>query len=164
MRVSTIRTLTVCLAILGVSGAISGSAVSETSDLVQVKAANQAYYAALSARDLSAMERVWARSPRAVNIAPPIRPAAHVGWETIRKNYQKFWGTLEGLSVSMAKPSIEIRGTVAWVYGVEQARRRFKNGRVSSGQNFGTSIFVKEGGRWLMVFHQAALIPPRAKR
>ena len=153
-----ILTLIGCAALLGLT-AMSGIAVSETSDRDQVNAANQAYYAALSARDLSAMERVWARAPRDVNIAPPIRPAAHIGWDTIKANYRTFWATLDELSVSMAEPNIEIQGTVAWVYGNQRANRKEKNGHVSGGDNFGTSIFVKDGGRWLMVFHQAALIP-----
>ena len=159
MRVSMIRIMTLCVSILGLSTAISGNAMAESSDFDQVKAANQAYYAALSARDLSAMERVWAQTPQAVNVAPPVRPAAHVGWDTIKKNYQTFWATLDELSVAMPEPHTEIRGTVAWVYGIEQAKRKTKNGQVSGGPNFGTSIFIKEGGRWLMVFHQAALIP-----
>jgi ketosteroid isomerase-like protein len=157
MRVNMIRML--CVTIIGLSAAISEAAMSEISDLDQVKAANQAYYAALSARDLSAMEIVWARSPRDVNVAPPIRPAAHTGWDAIKKNYQTFWGTLDELSVAMSEPHIEIHGTVAWVYGIEQAKRKAKNGQVSGGPNFGTSIFIKESGHWLMAFHQAALIP-----
>jgi hypothetical protein len=66
---------------------------------------------------------------------------------------------LDELNVVMPEPHIEVRSAVAWVYGIEQAKRKLKNGPVSGGPNFGTSIFIKEGGRWLMVFHQAALIP-----
>lgn len=58
----------------------TGSGFAENaSDTEAVRASNQAYYAALSARDLQAMEQVWSRSPGDVNIAPPIRPTAHVG-------------------------------------------------------------------------------------
>jgi ketosteroid isomerase-like protein len=159
MRISLIRMLTVCMTILGLSSAMSGTAKSEASDLEQVRAANQAYYTALSARDLSAMERVWARSPRDVNVAPPIKPAAHTGWDTIKQNYQTFWATLDELTVSMAEPHVVIHESVAWAYGIEQSKRKAKDGQVSGGSNFGTSIFIKEGGRWLMAFHQAALIP-----
>ena len=159
MRISLIRILTVCMTIFGLSSAMSGMAKSETSDLEQVRAANQAYYTALSARDLSAIERVWARSPRDVNVAPPIKPAAHTGWDTIKQNYQTFWATLDELTVSMAEPHVVIHGSVAWVYGIEQSKRKAADGQVSGGPNFGTSIFIKEGGRWLMAFHQAALIP-----
>ena len=157
MRICLVRVLTACVIILGINAAISAKA--EVSDLGQVKAANQAYYTALSARDLSVMQSVWSESPRDVNVAPPIKPAAHVGWNTIKQNYQTFWATLDELTVSMADPQIVIHGPVAWVYGIEQAKRKDKNGKVSGGLNFGTSIFVKEGGRWVMVFHQAALIP-----
>jgi ketosteroid isomerase-like protein len=153
--------LTLCLIALGAGVLNARKAAAEASEVEQVKAANQAYYAALSARDIAAMERVWAQTANAVNVAPPIRPAAHTGWETIKKNYLDFWGTLDELTVSMADPRIEVHGTVAWVYGVEQSQRRAKNGQASGGPNFGTSIFVKEGGRWLMMFHQAALIPPQ---
>ena len=153
------RTLMICVTLVGLSAAIPGVAMSETSEQEQVRATNEAYYQALSARDLSAMERIWARRPQDVNIAPPIRPAAHIGWEIIKKNYQTFWSTLDELTVSMAEPSIKIHGSVAWVYGIEQSKRKTKKGEASEGQNFGTSIFIKEDGRWLMVFHQAALIP-----
>ena len=159
MPTSLIRILTVCITVFGLSTAMSGTAQSEESDLDQVKAANQAYYSALSARDLPAMERVWTRSPRDVNVAPPVRPAAHKGWDAIKKNYQTFWASLDELTVSMAEPHIVIHDSVAWVFGIEQAKRKDKNGQVSGGPNFGTSIFVKVDGRWLMVFHQAALIP-----
>lgn len=158
MRTSLFQLLTACVTILGLNAAASGLAMAESSDLDQVKVANAAYYTALSARDLVAMERVWSRSQRDVNVAPPIRPAAHVGWETIKNNYRTFWATLDELTVSMPEPQIHVHGTVAWVYGIEHAKRKAKDGQVSGGPNFGTSIFVKEGGRWLMTFHQAALM------
>src|SRR5690606_35095652 len=131
------------------------AAAQSTSDIDAVKAANTAYYAALSARDISAMEKIWAQSPLDVNVAPPIRPAAHVGWATIKKTYGTFWATLDELTVTMENPTINIEGNVAWVYGTEQAKRRTKDGQTSSGPNFGTSIFVKRDNHWLMVFHQA---------
>jgi ketosteroid isomerase-like protein len=154
-----IRISIIVATLVGLSLVISTFASSEPSDADQVVAANFSYYAALSARDLSAMERVWAQGPHDVNVAPPIKPEAHTGWNTIRKNYQTFWATLDELTVSMEDPQVVVHGPVAWVYGIERAQRRGKGGEVSAGLNFGTSIFIKEGGRWLMVFHQAALIP-----
>ena len=142
-------------------GAALGTGNSQQSEIDKVKAANDAYYTALSARDHRAMSQVWSLSGDAVNIAPPIRPTAHVGWNAVKKNYEDFWGTLDQLTVSMEKPTIVVKGQVAWVYGIENAQRRTKAGETSGGPNIGTSIFVSEGGRWLMVFHQAALIPQR---
>ena len=153
------RILRIAMAVPLLLGATEISNAQTTSDLDAVRAANQAYYAALSARDIEAMEKVWSQSEDDVNVAPPIRPAAHVGWPAIKKQYETFWATLDELTVSMQNPTIRIEGDVAWVYGTEQARRKPKGGEVSSGPNFGTSIFVKRDGKWLMVFHQAALIP-----
>src|SRR5690242_14143171 len=89
-----IRISIIVATLVGLSLVISTFASSEPSDADQVVAANFSYYAALSARDLSAMERVWAQGPHDVNVAPPIKPEAHTGWNTIRKNYQTFWATL----------------------------------------------------------------------
>jgi SnoaL-like domain len=130
----------------------------ERAELDDVRAANGAYYTALSARSLSAMEWVWARTSEDINVAPPIRPVAHIGWDEIKKNYEKFWSTLDQLTVAMDQPSIRINGPVAWVFGIETVCRRTKSGQASSSPNFGTSIFVKKDGRWRMVFHQAAMI------
>jgi ketosteroid isomerase-like protein len=125
----------------------------------KIKAANRAYYEALSARDIAAMDQIWSHTAAATNVAPPVRLAAHAGWDSVRKNYQDFWNTLDELTVSMPQPTIHVNGSVAWVYGIENANRRTKSGQSSSGPNFGTSIFVKEDGRWLMIFHEAALLP-----
>src|SRR6185437_2578202 len=127
-------------------------------DVETVRAANEAYYAALSARDLMTMEQLWSRSPDDVNVAPPIRPVAHRGWAAVRDNYEQYWSSLDALTVSMAQPAIKVEGDVAWVFGTAQAARRFKDGQANSGPTFDTSIFVKRDGRWLMIFHQTALM------
>jgi ketosteroid isomerase-like protein len=124
----------------------------------EIADANRAYYAALSARDMEAMAEIWDQSENAVNIAPPTRPMAHVGWPAIRRNYEEFWSTLKQLAVTMVAPSIVERGDTAWVYGVETTQRTTPDGTTQAGKNYGTSIFVRSNGRWLMVFHQAAPI------
>jgi ketosteroid isomerase-like protein len=125
----------------------------EQSEIDQVKQVNDAYYAALSARSLPAMEQVWTLTNDDINVAPPTRPVAHIGWDAIKKNYQQFWSTLDELTVAMEQPTIRISGSVAWVTGIETAHRRTRGGEIGGGSNFGTSIFVKKDGRWRMVFH-----------
>lgn len=128
------------------------------SDVEAVKAANAAYYAALSARDLVTMEQLWSRSEDDVNVAPPIRPVAHIGWAAVKGNYEEYWSSLDTLNVSMKYPTVKVENDTSWVFGAAQAVRRFKDGRASSGPTFDTSIFVRRGGRWLMIFHQTALM------
>ncbi|HZD88771.1 MAG TPA: nuclear transport factor 2 family protein [Pseudolabrys sp.] len=134
-------------------------AESSAPEVLAIQAANRAYYAALSSRDMRAMQMVWSRSVDDVNIAPPIAPVAHIGWPAVKANYESFWSTLDELTASMEQPTIKMEGNVAWVFGIEHATRRTKDGQVSGGPNFGTSIFVKRDERWLMVFHQSTLKP-----
>jgi len=127
-----------------------------------VKAANEAYYAALSARDLAAMAKVWTCAPDNILIAPPVNPETHVGWNAIRRQWEKYWPLFDAFSVSMQVSTVNINGPVAWVHGVETSKRRRKTGEVTTSTNYGTNIFVKHDGRWLMVFHQAAVLPDAA--
>jgi ketosteroid isomerase-like protein len=128
-------------------------------EIKNIKVSNSAYYKALSARDLRAMERVWTCAADNMLIAPRPDPHVYVGWAAIRQNWEAYWPTFERYRVSMRVNEVQISGPVAWVHGIETSHRRTKSGEVSSGQNYGTNIFVERNGRWFMVFHQAVAIP-----
>ena len=130
-----------------------------TLDSRNVKAANNAYYLALSKRGLHAMEKVWACSSYNILIAPPTQAITHVGWDAIKRNWETYWPTFSHFTVSMIVTTININGPVAWVHGIETSRRRSRTGDVSSSRNYGTNIFVNHDGRWLMAFHQSTIIP-----
>jgi len=127
----------------------------------KVKSVNNAYYKALSARDMGAMERVWTCASNNILIAPPSNPITHVGWEAIKRNWENYWPTFSQFSVSMVVTGVNVNGPVAWVHGIETSRRRSKLGEVTSSRNYGTNIFVNYDGAWLLEFHQSALIPER---
>jgi ketosteroid isomerase-like protein len=130
-----------------------------STEIKNIKASNDAYYEALSARDLRAMETVWTCAPDNMLIAPPADPHVYMGWAAIKRNWESYWPTFDQFRVSMRVNKVNISGPVAWVHGVETSYRRKKSGEVSSSHNYGTNIFVYRNGRWLMVFHQAAAIP-----
>jgi ketosteroid isomerase-like protein len=134
------------------------------SDADKVISANHAYYTALSARDMRAMEKIWTCASDNILIAPPVNPVTHVGWDAIKRNWERYWAIFETLSVSMEAPTVNVNGPVAWVHGTEHSKRLTKSGEVTSSSNYGTNIFVKHDGHWLMVFHQAALIPAQDDR
>ena len=129
-----------------------------------IKKSNDAYYRALSARDVRAMEAVWTCAADNMLIAPPANPHVHVGWAALKRNWETYWPTFDQFRVSMTVNKVNITGPVAWVHGVETSHRRAKTGEVSSSCNYGTNIFVNRNGRWLMVFHQAAEIPQTASK
>ena len=65
----------------------------EAASASRVKAVNNAYYKALSDRDMRAMEKVWTCATDNILIAPPINPVTHVGWEAIKRNWEAYWPT-----------------------------------------------------------------------
>lgn len=130
----------------------------KNSEATKVEAVNAAYYAAFSARDMDAMEKVWSCAPDNMLTAPPVNPVTYVGWKAIRKHWEEYWPTFETLSVSMKVSTVNVNGPVAWVHGVETSSRRTKAGQVSKSSNYGTNIFVNQNGRWFMAFHQSAVI------
>lgn len=138
---------------------ISGSAVAQQqSEMAAVKAANQAFYAALSARDVVAMQKVWSSDPEIQNIGPRNKTIT-VGWDNIKKGFEGTFDSFPELKVSMMEPRLKIVGAVAWVSGIEQAQRKDKTGASISGANLATGIFQKQDGRWLLVYHHASVIP-----
>jgi ketosteroid isomerase-like protein len=130
-------------------------------EIKNIKAANDAYYRALSARDLRAMKKVWTCAADNMLIAPPANPHVHVGWPAIKRNWEAYWPIFAKYRVTMRVNKVDVSGPVAWVHGIETSHRRTTSGQVSSSQNYGTNIFVHRNNRWLMVFHQAVTIPKK---
>ena len=58
-----------------------------------IKACNDAYYKALSARDMRVMEKLWTCASDNMLIAPPTNPRTHVGWAAIKRNWESYWPT-----------------------------------------------------------------------
>jgi ketosteroid isomerase-like protein len=127
------------------------------SEMDAVKAANQAFYAALSACDVAAMKKVWSSDADVQNIGPRSK-IIPVGWDNIQKGVEGTFDSFPELKVSM-EPRIRIVGTVAWASGIEQTQRKDKTGASDSGANLATNVFQKQDDRWLMVHHHASLMP-----
>jgi ketosteroid isomerase-like protein len=126
-------------------------------DLDAVKAANQAFYTALSTGDVPAMRKVWSSDPDPTNIGPGSKAVA-VGWDAIGKAFEATRDAFPDLKATM-EPRIKIVGAIAWATGVEQTQRKDKTGTVISSANLATNIFQKQDGNWLMVHHHASRMP-----
>jgi len=141
------------------SSAKTPSSAKTAVEIKKIEASNEAYYKALSGRDMPAMEKVWTCAADNILIAPPGNPRAHVGWSAIKRNWEAYWPRFASYRVTMRVNKVNVSGPVAWVHGIETSQRRTTSGEVSSSHNYGTNIFVQRNGRWLMVFHQAAAVP-----
>ncbi len=145
-------------AFIMVGGMANSALAQKASEMDAVKAANEALYAALSARDIRAMEKVWSHKREVRQIGPRSK-AVDVGWDAVKKSFERTFDAFPELKVSAEQTYVRINGSTAWVSCVERAQRKTKSGETQSGTNFGTSIFEKQGGKWLMVYHHASAIP-----
>ena len=155
-RRNALKTLTAASLFLGVAFA-AGNIAAQPSAMDAVKAANQAFYTALSARDIGAMRKVWASEGDVFNIGPRAK-AASVGADAVG-SFAATFDLYSKFLVTFEQTQLRINGPVAWVTGIERSQRTFKDGKTSTGSNLGTNIFVNQGGNWLMVGHHASVMP-----
>jgi ketosteroid isomerase-like protein len=159
-RLSIIAVATASL-ILGVSLTV-GIAVGQqnaqlTSDVEGVNAASQVFIAAISARDIGAMDKVWAHEPYATFMGP-LSTTVVVGWDGVRKAWEMRFSQFDRVTISVAESHVRTNGKVAWAIGIEKVQLLRKNGDTLSFDAFVTNVFENHDGRWLMVSHQATPI------
>jgi ketosteroid isomerase-like protein len=160
-RLSTLAFATISLLVLG-SGIPAGSAlgqdrVQETSDVGRINAASQVFIAAIAARDIQAMDKIWAHEPYATFIGP-LSTTVVIGWEGVRKAWEMRFSQFDRVTISSAESHVHTNGKVAWAVGVEKIELLRKDGNSLSFNTFVTNVFENHEGRWLMVSHQSTPI------
>ena len=106
--------------------------------------ANDAFYHAFANGDIGAMEAVWASETPVVCI--------HPGWEAlterarIMESWRMILGSDETPAITCCEPRANALGEVALVVCYEA---------VGQSVLVATNAFVREGGAWKMVHHQA---------
>ena len=137
-------------------------AAQQGADVEEVKAANQAFYDAASARDLAQMDAVWAHEPY-VRVIHPTNKRVDAGWEAVRASWQNLFEHYAEISVAMPEPHVRVGDKVAWVTGEEQFRGRRSSGEEIAATLLGTSVFEQSGEEWLMVHHHVS-VPPQPQQ
>jgi ketosteroid isomerase-like protein len=150
----------VLMSVAGLALISTMAAAQQPSDLDALKAANQAFYTALSARDLKAMESLWANKPYVVNIGPRSKSVA-VGYaDAVTKKWAVTFDEFSQISVSSSVVQLQSNGKIAWVVGTEKASLQPKSGGDPlTFEAFVTNTFEKQGKHWLMTSHHAQPIP-----
>jgi ketosteroid isomerase-like protein len=153
----SLRQLVIALGLILTLGTVNLHA-EEKSAIEAVTAANLAFDTALSARDIDAMERVWAAEPYVIAVHPASK-ALIVGWDAVRKSWEATFGRFAEISVSMKEPQTHVGQNVAWVVGMESVQGKSKDGDAVSFMAFTTNMYEKRNGRWLMVLHTTSRVP-----
>ena len=115
-----------------------------TADESAVLAANDAFYRAFAARDLPALERLWAQRAAVVCIHPGWQPLH--GRDAVLGSWKDILGNPEAPSIACFRPTVHVLGEVAFVVC---------NERLPGAELVATNIFVREDGEWRLVQHHA---------
>jgi uncharacterized protein (TIGR02246 family) len=142
---------------------VSGSAKGQASDADGVRAAASAFYAALNARDIRAMEALWAQDANPVMIHPsgPHARAPAVGWEAVRRSFAEAWPNFAEWSVTVNDMRVRVGQGWAAVLATTPVHVKMKGSDNASDYTaLATIIYDRRDGRWLIV-HQHVSQPPR---
>ena len=157
-RLSILAVTAVSLLALGFTlpagDAISQTKSQQTSDVERVNAVSQVFIAAIAARDIRAMDKMWAHTSYATFIGP-LSTTVVVGWDGIKKAWEMRFNQFDRVTISLAESHVRTNGKVAWAVGVEKVQLLRKNGDTLSFEAFVTNVFEKHGSRWLMISHHA---------
>ncbi len=159
-RLSTIAATAAALILgfsLTVGGAVGQQKAQQTSDVEGVNAASQVFMAAISARDIVAMDKVWAHEAYATFMGP-LSTTIVVGWDGVRKAWEMRFSQFDRVTISVAESHIRTHGKAAWAVGIEKVQLLRKNGETLSFDAFVTNVFENHDGHWLLVSHQATPI------
>jgi ketosteroid isomerase-like protein len=106
--------------------------------------ANEAFYVAFGARDMAAMTDLWATRAPVTCI--------HPGWPPLfgRDEVLESW---EGIFSGDASPEITCHGAQPHLYGEMATVLCYE--RIPESYLIATNVFVREGGLWKIVHHQA---------
>lgn len=120
-----------------------------------VLAQHRAFYRALSACDLEAMDRVWLHAPWVRCVHPGWELL--IGWDAVRASWEGIFGNRPSHVVEAGGVTLRLAGDFSWVSAVERIRSR---GSVSF--TAATNLFHRTGDGFRMVLHHASIIPVSA--
>lgn len=116
--------------------------MSKTSAIAE---ANSAFYEAFTARDLQAMEGLWAERSPVICIHPGWRPI--FDREEIMASWNAILGSRMAPPVRASEPVIFVNGGIGFAIGYEH---------ILGSALAVTNAFVEEEGAWRMILHQAS--------
>jgi ketosteroid isomerase-like protein len=123
-----------------------------------VKLAAQAFYNALSQRDMAAMEEVWAIDAPTVLINPRDKSAS-IGWQAVKTNWKEAFAFWSDLKVSPRDMNVRVFGDVASVASVALVEGRTRDGKPATFTALNTQLFEKKDDRWVLVSHHSSRAP-----
>ena len=125
-----------------------------TPEETAVWAASLAFYRALEARDLSAMEQVWLHDES----VGCVHPGWHRlnGWSEVRRSWENIFANARRWRVACEDVRIHVLENVAGVTCVELLTLSGADADDDPARMQATNIFARRAGVWRLVHHHAS--------
>ena len=161
-RTLVVGTAALLAGLAGVAVGGGGAAAQAPQDAEGVRAAASAFYAALNARDIRAMEAVWSRDagPMVIHPIGPQGRAPVVGWEAVRRSFEEAWPRFEEFTVTVNEPmQVRVGQGGAVVVATTPVRQKVRGGAALDYTALATFAFERRDGRWLLVHNHVSRVP-----
>jgi ketosteroid isomerase-like protein len=99
-----------------ITTAVGQQNVQQTSEVERVNAASQAFIAAISARDIGAMDKVWVHEPYTTFIGP-LGTTVVTGWDGVRKAWQMRFSQFDRVTITVSESHVRANANAAWAVG-----------------------------------------------
>jgi ketosteroid isomerase-like protein len=142
--------LNLCALLFSGTVLIASNANAQEAD---IKAAIDAYHAAISSLDITKMDPLWVHDA-SVMVINPRSKSVSVGWDAVRKAWQASTDNWSELKVTQRDgPHTQVKGDVAWATGIANVTGKAKTGNSTDAPTFETDVFERRDGHWLLVSH-----------
>ena len=118
--------------------------------------ANEKFYKAFNARDLSAMKEIWSSHQNVTCVHPGWSPLN--GFEPIIDSWQGIFKNSGNMDIQISDINMLTSTDLAWVSCVEKLYTIASHGVLAS-KVFSTNLFALNKGGWKMIMHHASPIP-----
>ena len=118
--------------------------------------ANEKFYKAFNARDLSAMKEIWSSHQNVTCVHPGWSPLN--GFEPIIDSWQGIFKNSGNMDIQISDINMLTSNDLAWVSCIEKLYTIASHGVLAS-KVFSTNLFALNKGGWKMIMHHASPIP-----
>ena len=118
--------------------------------------ANEKFYKAFNARDLSAMKEIWSSHQNVICVHPGWSPLN--GFEPIIDSWQGIFKNSGNMDIQISDINMLTSNDLAWVSCVEKLYTIASHGVLAS-KVFSTNLFKLNQDGWKMIMHHASPMP-----
>jgi ketosteroid isomerase-like protein len=146
-------------AMVGMAVASASPVAAAAGDEAGVKAASNAFYAALTKMcngDASAMAGAWSHGATVTTMHPI--GGRETGWDAVKASFEGVAKAAKGGGVKLKDQALQVSGGLAVEIGMEDGSITLGGETVKIAQRV-TNVYKREGGAWKLVHHHADLSP-----